>query len=144
MKILVSSVWGGRSRWDVDNRGEITVLKVFDMQNSNCSQSSGARCSTEKQLHINIYIFFINKLHMNIINTRKSRSLHDLLSSCSESLLLFSLGWIQVKLTWPLVHDIVIIFVSPLVPLCVRVFCCVATSRSFLPLSLFFPPQSAV
>ena len=57
-KILVTSVWGERSRWGVDNRGEITVLEVFDMQNSNCSQSSGARCSTEEQLHINVYFLY--------------------------------------------------------------------------------------
>lgn len=31
----------GESRWDVDNRRDLTVLEVFDMQKSNCSQSSG-------------------------------------------------------------------------------------------------------
>lgn len=66
---------GKRSRWNVYNRGKISVLKVFDMQNSNCSQSSGARCSTEK-FRINI-IFFINNLLMSILNMRKSRFLHD-------------------------------------------------------------------
>lgn len=73
--IYQSFQYGERSRWNVYNRGKISVLKVFDVQNSNCSQSSGARCSTEK-LHINI-IFFINNLLMSIINMRKSRFLHD-------------------------------------------------------------------
>jgi hypothetical protein len=39
-QIYQSLQYGGRrSRWDVDNRGKIIMLKVFDMQKSNCSQS---------------------------------------------------------------------------------------------------------
>ena len=50
--------WGESGR-DVDNSRDLTVLDVFDMQKSNCSQSSGGRYITEKHLHINMY--FLSK-----------------------------------------------------------------------------------
>lgn len=47
---------GKGKQMGVDNKGEMTVLEVFDMQQSNCSQSSDGRCIAEKQLHIK-YMF---------------------------------------------------------------------------------------
>lgn len=51
--IPITLVWGRGSRWDVDNRGEMTVLEVFDMQQTLPSPQMGA---AEKQLHIK-YMF---------------------------------------------------------------------------------------